>query len=145
MESASGIAFDFGAKYHLPEYNLITSFVIRNLGTMNEMRNKKVSLPVTYRAGVMYDISGFFNKSDFIFLSSDYEAAPDYNNHIMFGTEVKIRNDLALRFGYQNGYSERNFCGGIGISLSFLRVDYGFTPFSSEFGNTHRFSLKFNW
>jgi len=115
------------------------------LGIMNEMRDEKVSLPVLYRAGIMYDISGFLNENDFLFISSDYEILPDYNNHLLFGAELKVRSDFALRFGYQSGYSERNLCGGVGFRFGFFELDYGFTPFYSELGNTHRFSLGFNW
>ncbi len=145
MEKSSGYAFDIGMRYHLFKDFIDTGIVIKNLGTMTKMRNKKISLPTTYRAGIMCDLSKIFNKKDFLFISSDYEISPDYNNHLMFGLETRVSEVFAIRFGYQNGYRERNFCGGIGIGLNFIRVDYGFTPFSSDLGNTHRFSLKFNW
>lgn len=145
IENASGYAFDLGVRYRLFNENLCTGIVIKNIGVMNEMKNEKVSLPSSVRMGGMYDFSNILNKKDFLLFSIDYEFAPDYNDHILFGTEVNISKEFALRGGYQSGYQDRNFCGGIGISMRFIKVDYGFTPFASDLGNTHRFSMQFNW
>ncbi len=145
IESASGFAFDLGAKYYVFEDILCAGFVIKNVGFMDKMRDKKLSPPTAYRLGVMYDVSNIFNKKDFLIVSSDYEILPDYKDNLMIGAEVKINNKFALRSGYQSGFENRNFCCGIGLGFNILKIDYGFTPFSSELGNTHRFSIKFNW
>lgn len=145
IESSSGFAFDLGAKYYIFEDKLCAGFVVKNVGFMNEMRDKKLSLPTACRLGIMYDVSNIFNKKDFLIFSSDYEVLPDYNANLMIGTEVKINSNFALRFGYQSGFQNRNFCGGVGLGFNKFKIDYGYTPFSLELGNTHRFSIKFSW
>ena len=145
VESSSGYAFDIGARYNVIDNKLKAGAVLKNLGTMNEMRNERLSLPTVLRTGIMYDVSSYLNRSDFLIFSADFEMAAGYDDHLMIGSECRVYPSLLLRGGYQMGYDERNICGGIGIIYGFVNVDYGFTPFSNDLGSTHRFSIKFVW
>ena len=145
VESSSGWGFDVGAKYCIIENLFKAGAVLKNIGSMSEMKNERLSLPTSLRMGIMYDVSSYLNKRDFLLLSMDYETASDYDDNFLMGAECKINSVLAIRGGYQAGYDERNICGGIGITYNFANIDYGFTPFANDLGNTHRFSLRFAW
>ena len=54
-DEATGFGLDFGAHYLTPIENLTASAVIKNLGSMNALRNEKTKLPSEFRIGGAYD------------------------------------------------------------------------------------------
>ena len=58
-----------------------------------------------------------------------------------FGAELQFKDRLVVRVGYQTGLSQQTFGGGLGLKVNRYQLDYGFTPFDSSFGDTHRFSF----
>ena len=65
--------------------------------------------------------------------------------HAHFGFEYEVLNAMALRVGYVTGYDERGIQGGFGLSFNRYLLDYAYTPFSSDLGNSHRISVGINF
>jgi hypothetical protein len=144
---ATGFGFDFGVHYQLPYKGLTASTVLKNIGSMNELRNESTKLPTEFRIGTAYS----FNLDDSNFdLSLGVELQKYLNteiNHFNFGGEVLYKKLIAARAGYQTGYESesRSFTAGIGLIWGNLKFDYAFVPFSAGLGSANLFSLQFKF
>ncbi len=143
-DEATGLGFDFGINYLTPFERLSISAVIRNLGSMNALRNQSTKLPAEFRIGPQYKIELSDYYFDFIF-AGEYQKYLDSDSHLNFGLEVIYNKILALRTGYQTNYEIRDYTAGIGLMWGNLKFDYAFVPFQSGFGNSSIFSLAFNF
>lgn len=141
---ATGLGFDFGINYLTSLENLSISAVVRNLGSMKELRNQATKLPSEFRVGTQYK----FDFSDYnlnLVFAGEYQKYLDADSHLNFGFEVTYNKLLALRAGYQTNYEIRNFTGGFGLYWGNLKFDYAFIPFESGFGSGNIFSLAFRF
>lgn len=144
-DEAEGFAFDFGIVNKTPIENLKTFAVIKNLGSMGNLRKESTKLPVEARAGGIYQIS--FNESK-LDLQPGIDIQKYFNEdelHINFGAELVYDKTFALRAGYQSGYESRNLTGGVGINWGSLSFDYALTPFKLGLGSGHSISLLFRF
>jgi len=144
-DEATGWGFDFGLNYRTSIEGLTASAVIKNLGSMNNLRNEATKLPSEFRAGPAYHFEltgskiGITSAAEFQkYLSTD-------DVHFNLGAEGVYDNTVALRAGYQTGYESRGFTGGIGLMWGNLKFDYAFLPFSFGLGNSSIFSLQFTF
>lgn len=144
-DEATGFGIDLGMSYKTPIENFTTSAVIKNLGSMNKLRNESTKLPSEIRIGAAYHLS--FEESKFdvnpIIELQKYLETDDV--HIHLGTEIFYNKLIALRAGYQTGYESRGFTSGLGIKWGNLSFDYAFLPFSLGLGSANLFSLKFEF
>lgn len=140
IDSASGYAFDLGLIFQPFANPLRLAFVVQNLGSMDKLREQVIKLPKTVRLGASYSID-FDDKGNAIILAADgvQVFGSDFKGN--FGAEFLFKNRLALRVGYQTGLEQKGLGSGIGLNFRRYHLDYGFTPFDSSFGDTHRFSL----
>ena len=65
-DESTGFGFDFGLNYTTPLDGLTASAVIKNLGSMSELRVEKTKLPSEFRLGGSYNIGLETSKLDFI-------------------------------------------------------------------------------
>jgi hypothetical protein len=141
VDDASGFGIDIGGWYKTP-WQVQFGLAINNIGSMSPLLNEQTRLPLIIRAGTAYQ----FTPRQFpleIGLSSDVVSfVHDKKTHINFGIETKYQEMLALRFGYQTGYENKNFSAGIGLSYSILQFDYAFVPYNNNFGTANIFSLE---
>lgn len=142
LESANGYAFDFGFSFRPGTAPMYLALVIQNLGSMSELLNDSVSLPSTVRLGASYLIG--LGHSDLL-LAGDLVKISDLDMRANFGTELKFKKHFALRLGYQTGNEVHGLSAGFGLLLKSVHLDYGYTPFSSDLGNTHRFSFALDF
>jgi hypothetical protein len=143
-DEATGFVFDFGLNYLTPFENLSFSAVVRNLGSMNALRNQSTKLPSEFRLGPQYK----FDFSDYnldLVIAGEYQKYFDSDSHINFGLEVIYNKLFALRSGYQTNYEIRDFSAGFGLMWGNLRFDYSFIPFKSGIGSSNIFSLAFSF
>jgi len=137
--SANGIAFDLGLTYDLPITGLTVGAAALNFGTMTEMDKEAVELPATLKAGIAYrlpvDLYGQ------VLIAGDYVNFLDNASHMHLGIEYLLKNIFALRTGYLTGYEEKSIQAGAGVRFSKYSLDYGFAPFNSDIGDSHRISL----
>ena len=106
-----------------------------------KLDQEKFSLPLIYKLGAIYKTKEKHLNGDII-LGLDL-VKPQYDNlKLHSGIEYSYDKTLNLRLGYQLGYDEKDFSFGLGFSYDKYKIDYGFVPFGSDLGSTHRISLE---
>jgi hypothetical protein len=144
-DESTGYGFDFGLNYLTPVKGLTASAVIKNIGSMNELRIEKTKLPSELRFGGAYNFGLETAKLAFI-LAAEFQKYLDTEDiHINGGGEVIYNQTFAARVGYQSGYEARDFTGGVGIMWGNFRLDYAYMPFSLGLGNANLFSVQFKF
>ncbi len=140
LESASGYAFDFGLRFQSGSLPVAAALVLQNVGAMNDLQSESIRLPTTLRAGLAYQVD-LMTIDGTLSLVADAIKVRDAEWRAGFGAEVAVKQHFSLRLGYQTGFDDKSVSGGFGLHVSRYNVDYGYTPFSSGFGDTHRFSF----
>lgn len=144
-DEATGFGVDIGFHYITPIENLTASAVIKNLGSMNELRNEKTKLPSEFRIGGEYNFDLGENKFDVISVLELQKYLDADDIHLNLGAEVFYDKLIALRVGYQSGYESRGFTAGLGLQWGNLGFDYAFLPFKLGLGSANLFSLQFRF
>ncbi len=139
IDEASGLAFDFGANYTKNSLNM--SFVVANVGSINELKNESTKLPTYVRFGGSYK-TGKGNLS-YLFGADGFKVMDGGIFHLHTGAEVGYKETIFLRAGYQTQYENKNFTAGVGLKYKGLNVDYAFVPYKNQFGSSNSFSLGF--
>jgi len=144
-DEANGLGFDFGLNYETPFKGLSVSTVIKNIGSMNTLRNAETQLPTDFRLGSAYKFGVESAKLDFIAVAEIQKYLDTEDIHFNLGGDIIYDEIFALRVGYQSGYEAKSFTGGIGLMWGSLRFDYTYMPFSFDLGNANLFSLQFKF
>ncbi|HQF42717.1 MAG TPA: PorV/PorQ family protein [Ignavibacteriaceae bacterium] len=144
-DEATGFGFDFGINYVLPYEGATASIVLKNVGSMNELRNESTKLPAEVRIGTAYTYSLEDTKFDFTGGVEFQKYLDTDDNHFNFGAEVLYNKLIALRAGYQSGFESRGFTTGAGLMWGNLKFDYAFLPFNLGLGSANLFSLQFKF
>jgi hypothetical protein len=144
-DEANGWGFDFGLNYETPFKGLSISTVIKNVGSMNALRNQETKLPTDFRLGSAYNFNVESAKLDFIAVAEFQKYLDTDDIHLNLGGDIVYDKIIALRVGYQSGYEAKSFTGGIGLMWGSLRFDYTYLPFSLDLGNANLFSLQFKF
>jgi len=142
-DEANGWGFDFGLNYETPFKGLSLSTVIKNIGSMDALRNQETQLPTDFRLGSAYKFGIESAKFDFIAVAEFQKYLDTDDIHLNLGGDIVYDQIIALRVGYQSGYEAKSFTGGIGLMWGSLRFDYTYMPFSLDLGNANLFSLQF--
>lgn len=142
IESAPGGAIDFGCIYS-PTWltGLHIGLIAQNFGKMSELKQEAIDLPQTMKAGIAYLIPAKIGNGQFL-LAADAIKILDGNSHVNIGLEFNFRQIISLRSGYQTGWEDKGFNAGMGLHYARYSIDYGFSPFTSDLGNGHRFSFS---
>jgi hypothetical protein len=144
-DEATGLGLDLGVSYNLPLKGLSVSSVIRNIGSMNALRNEETKLPADFRLGSSYSFGLEATKLDFVAVAELQKYLDTDDIHLNFGGDIVYDQIIALRLGYQTGYESKDFTGGIGLMWGNLRFDYAYLPFSLGLGSANLFSLQFRF
>ncbi len=144
-DEATGFGFDFGINYVLPYEGVTASIVLKNVGSMNELRNESTKLPAEVRIGTAYTYSLEDTKFDFTGGVEFQKYLNTEDNHFNFGAEVLYNKLIAVRAGYQSGFESRGFTTGAGLMWGNLKFDYAFLPFNLGLGSANLFSLQFKF
>jgi len=142
VESSSGYAVDLGVNYRTEGAPFSVGLVVQNLGSMNELSAESIKLPTTVRVGVQYLLMTEPERT--LRVAVDVVKTTDTDVHANVGAEFLFKQNIFLRAGYQSGFDHKSFSGGLGLIFHRYQLDYGFTPFDANFGDTHRFSLALN-
>ena len=144
-ETGSGIAFDLGGLYSLPNTPLSFGFNAQHAGPRVKFIEEAFGLPFTLRLGAAYRL---WNEA--LLLTTDIIRPSDNDAALAVGAGYTIGNILHLRTGYKYkiGGNDLGAISGLtgGFGLTFLRfqLDYALVPFG-VLGLTHRFSLVANF
>lgn len=143
-DESTGFGIDLGLFYQSPIKGLSLSAAVRNLGSMNELRNEETKLPSEIRVGPAYN----FNLDDYkieLVLAGEYQKYFDADDHLNFGFEILYDKLIAVRGGYQTNYESRDLTAGFGLMWGNLKFDYSYIPFSLGIGSSNLFSLGFKF
>lgn len=140
IESASGLAVDFGFQYKTPLQGLKTGFVFQNFGFMSKLQEESTKLPQKARVGLAYQLPFQILSGEFL-VAADWMKILESTSHINLGFEYNFIKYFALRFGYQTGFEDKGIHGGFGVGFNRYRLDYAYVPFTSDLGNSHRISV----
>ncbi|MBN1632966.1 MAG: PorV/PorQ family protein [Ignavibacteria bacterium] len=141
IDEASGVGFDFGTLYR--KENLALSFVVANIGSVNELKDVSTKLPtlVRFGGGYFYPLKDF----NFIFAAEGFKVLDGGKFHIHTGIEAGYKDFIFLRAGYMTNYENKSLSAGLGFRYKGLTIDYGFIPYSNSFGTGNTFSLGYNF
>ena len=142
---STGYGLDFGLNYLTPVKSLTVSAVIKNIGSMSELRVEGTKLPSEMRLGGAYSFGLEASKLDFVLAAEFQKYLETDDIHINTGGEIIYNQAFAARVGYQSGYESRDFTGGVGVMWGNLRFDYAYMPFSLGLGNGNLFSVQFKF
>jgi hypothetical protein len=146
-DNASGWGFDIGAYYKSPVERLVFGTALKNLGSMNVLRNQATELPTELSVGSLYSIP-FVNLNSVVTVGAEYQNFTKENNsRINVGGEFLYNGLFALRLGYkiQSADNAQNISAGVGLFWGSLNFDYAFTPFKYNLGSAHSISVKFRF
>jgi hypothetical protein len=138
VSSSTGYAFDFGLAYR-PEARIVASGVVQNVGSMEAFAREDISVPVTIRLGLSYEL--YSTSAWGVVTALELVKTTDLDERFHAGSEVVFGRYFVLRAGYQTGDSTRSFSGGFGLIFSRYHLDYAFIPFEADFGSGHQFSI----
>jgi hypothetical protein len=141
IESAAGFALDFGAQFQPFAAPLKFGVSMQNFGSMGRLRAQSIELPRTVRAGLSYFVE-LKSLGGGVLLAADGVKVFENDLRGNFGVELQLKELLAFRFGYQTGLDDRQIAGGFGLHIKRYYLDYGYAPFGSNLGDTHRFSFS---
>jgi hypothetical protein len=144
--SASGVAFDIGAKYISDRQRLGAGILIQNIGFQtSSLGSEKNKLPLVVRSGVSYKPKGLL-----LSLTSDLVFPIDNNIYLAFGGEYYKFKPFYIRLGwnsfgpnYQTLESSVGWEGmsmGFGLDINKMQFSYAFTP-ADNLGDSHRITL----
>lgn len=142
-DDASGTGYDLGLIYSNMIENLKLGASLRNLGSMNKLRNEQTKLPTDFIVNATYkvELPETFLSILPIFGVQKYIDGNDIHMH--FGTEATYDKQFSLRLGYITGYESKGFTAGAGVLWNSFNFDYAFTPFSFGIGSANTFTLGY--
>jgi hypothetical protein len=144
-DEASGLGFDFGLYYNDLINGLNIGASVRNLGSMNKLRNESTKLPIDLRIGTSYIFEVNEIESGIIVLGGIQKYTAAENLHIHLGSEILYKNFIAIRAGYITGYDSKGLTTGLGLVWNGVNLDYAFTPFQYGLDNAHTVSLMYTF
>ena len=145
VDDANGMAFDLGLNYHTPIDGLELAASVRNLGSMNALRNVSTKLPTEIRGGTSYKVELPGSKLDLIGGVEFLSYTRDKENHLNLGGEITYDNTFSIRGGYQSGYITKEYTYGMGLIWGNLKLDYAYVPFKLGLGDASMFSIQFKF
>ncbi len=143
VDESTGYAFDFGINYEKFYDNFSFGMVIKNIGSVNELKNLKTKLPIDFQFGFSYK-----------YTFDDFELNPiigyqnylnDKSTHFHFGTEINYNKTVSLRLGYVSNYESKNITTGLGLVYKKLNIDYAFIPIKYGLGDNHILTIIYNF
>ncbi|MCK5739428.1 PorV/PorQ family protein [bacterium] len=144
-ETAHGLAFDLGLlSAPLANTGIQLALAVQNVGFTSELNTEAIDLPEIIRFGAAVNDLDIL---PFGVVSGEVDLVQIQNEdiHVNIGAEMVVEKILALRAGYQTGYADKGLGAGLGLFLKNLEFGYAYTPFSSNLGDSHRFSASWQF
>lgn len=144
VDESAGWGFDAAASYKFnPDIRF--SAAVRNIGSMNKLRNESTKLPTEIRAGGSYEL--FYPSAKMnIVVGAEFQKYIDTDDsHLNFGAEFLYDHLFAVRLGYQTLYDSKSITTGVGLHWGNLDFDYALIPIRYDLGTGHTFSVKFGF
>ena len=139
--NASGAAFDLGMHMKTIVPGLTMGLAVQNMGGNIIYDKRAQRIPITYRAGLAYDIPNIN-----LILATDAVKSVDSDFVFNFGTEYNFVEYVTIRLGNRFSSSEA-FTPSFGVGFQYNRqffINYTFYNLS-VLGSTHRFGFTFQF
>ncbi len=144
-DEATGYGLDFGFAYKNAIPNLNLGLSLRNIGKMNELRNQSTELPKDLRFGSSYLLPVEQIKSNVVFAAGLNKYLEEDDIHYSVAADIKYDNLLSVRVGYITGYDAKGITTGFGVDWNNFNIDYAYTPYNYDLGDSHSISLMYNF
>lgn len=145
-ESAGGYAVDLGGIYRFSSPpGLSAGVAVQNLGPQMKFEVDGFDLPALVRAGGALQVPVDALNGDLAIVGDMLVPISGGDTKVHAGLEFEYAHTLALRLGYRSGWDNQNVSYGVGAKVRNFRLDYAYTPFYSDLGDTHRMSLGFSF
>ncbi len=151
--TSTGIGFDVGLHYAIPESKWNFGFSILNLGSqMSSYFKEKEDLPLDIRVGASKELAHlpFRFYVSLNGLNENTDNFGDRFRQFSLGGEFRMSEVIRLRFGYDNERRKELKIGttaglagyhlGLGFKVNKYNVDYSFSSLGS-IGSLHRFGV----
>jgi len=144
-DQSQGWAFDIGLSYQNIIEGLDIGASIKNLGSVDELRNIKTELPTDARLGISYLMPFESIGSDVSIIGGVQKYLETDDIHFHVGGEFFYDKLIAIRLGYMSGYDSKGLTTGLGLLWEGINFDYAFTPYSYGLGSSHTISLMYSF
>lgn len=144
-DQASGFGLDFGFTVTGLTEGLSLGAALRNIGSMNQLRNEATKLPEDLRAGAAYSFNFGESKLKINTLTGIQKYLDTDDLHFHIGAEVNYDDSFYLRGGYASGYDSKNLSMGFGIKWKSLNIDYAYVPVKYGLGDSQIFTFIFSF
>ncbi|MBN2789524.1 MAG: PorV/PorQ family protein [Candidatus Delongbacteria bacterium] len=145
FEDAGGFAFSAGFyKEDLFTQDLDIGLALNNLGMMTKMNNEISDLPADATFGLSYNIDTDLGISTAIAVSEKYLLNDDELESYS-GVELGYENKVFARFGYRFNNEGMPFSLGLGFKFKNMSLNYSYSPFSDEIGDSHGFGFSYSF
>jgi hypothetical protein len=144
-DDASGTGYDFGFVYSSLIDNMNVGFSIRNLGSMQKLREEKTKLPSDFIINSTYKFSLENSGFDFLPVIGVQKYLEQDEIHFHSGAEATYDKQFSLRVGYITGYDSKGLSAGAGFYWKGLNIDYAYTPFNYGIGNANTITLAYTF
>ncbi|MBX3008556.1 MAG: PorV/PorQ family protein [Melioribacteraceae bacterium] len=144
-DQATGYAFDFGAMYSGIIENMNLGITLRNIGSMNQLRNKVSTLPSDLRIGLSYNFNLPEYFIDLAAIGGFQKYLEQDESHFHVGAEALYDKMFAARLGFASGYDSKSITTGFGIIYKGLNIDYAYVPFKYGLGDSHIFTFIYTF
>ncbi len=144
-DQSQGWGFDIGLSYQNIIKGMDIGTSIKNLGSVDELRNVKTELPTDARLGVSYSIPFQGIKTDLSIIGGVQKYLETDDIHFHAGGEFFYDKLIAIRLGYMSGYESKGLTAGLGLFWEGINFDYAFTPYSYGLGSSHTISLMYSF
>ena len=144
-DQSSGWAFDIGLSYMDIIDGLDIGASVKNLGSVDELRNEAAQLPTDTRFGISYTKPIESIKSDLSLIGGVQKYLETDDIHLHIGGEFFYDELIAIRLGYMSGYEPKGLTTGLGLYWEGINFDYAFTPYSYGLGSSHTISLMYSF
>lgn len=153
-EHSSGIAWDLGLNYCMPEQDVNIGFSVLNLGTQISRYTSSSpyeKLPLDIKFGVSKKLTGVPLKLALNFHRlNEGDNVTDRLKAFTVGSELTLSKVFKLRFGYDNTKREdfklnqsagmAGFNAGLGLTIKKFQFDYAYSSFG-QVGSLHRIGI----
>ncbi len=144
-DEAAGFGLDFGFTYTGIVDGISIGLALRNIGSMNELRNETSTLPKDLRAGVAYTFNFGETKLQLNTLTGLQKYLDTDDIHFHVGAEVNYDDSFYLRGGFVSGYDSKNLSTGFGIKWKSLNIDYAYVPVKYGLGDSQILTFIFTF
>lgn len=144
-ERASTMAADVGALFQVPGTALQLGGALTNAGGGLKFDTVSEDLPMTVAVGASYQLPGLLPWMGGMTFAADLRKPRGADSSLKLGWEMGLGGVARYRLGYSSGMDSQDIGTGFGLDVANYHVDYAFVPSSFDLGDTHRFSLAWDF